>query len=103
MQIGRLLAALGLTLAVGTVGFHHVLHESWFQAFYRAVVTATLAGLDTIPSSNGARVLSIAMVIAGLTIIAYTGAVIVETIAGGVFTGVLAQRRRDKAIQRMND
>ncbi|HWX09299.1 MAG TPA: ion channel, partial [Gaiellaceae bacterium] len=87
IQIARLATAVGLTLAVGTIGFHRILHESWFQAFYRSVVTATLAGLDTIPPTNGARVLSIALVIAGLTIIAYTGAVIVETIAGGVLTG----------------
>jgi voltage-gated potassium channel len=38
-----------------------------------------------------------------LTIIAYTGAVIVETIAGGVLTGVLAERRRERSIERMRD
>jgi voltage-gated potassium channel len=43
------------------------------------------------------------MVIAGLTIIAYAGAVIVESIAGGLLTGVLAERRREKAIHRMRD
>ena len=103
VQIGRLAVAVGVTLGAGTVGFHELLHESWFQAFYRAVVTSTLAGLDTIPATNGARALSIAMVIAGLTIIAYTGAVIVETIAGGVLTGVLAERRRERTIERMDD
>jgi voltage-gated potassium channel len=103
VQIGRLASAVGLTLGAGTVGFHLILHESWFQAFYRAVVTSTLAGLDTIPATNGARALSIAMVIAGLTIIAYTGAVIVETIAGGVLSGVLAERRRERTVQRMHD
>ena len=71
-QTRRLTTAVALTLAVGTVGFHLLLDESWFQAFYRSVVTATLAGLDTVPSSNGARALSIALVVAGLTIIAYT-------------------------------
>jgi voltage-gated potassium channel len=90
-------------MVAGTVGFHYTLDETWFQAFYRGVVTATLAGLDTVPQNNGARVLSIALVIAGLTIIAYAGAVIVEVIAGGILTGVLAERRRDRTIQRMQD
>jgi voltage-gated potassium channel len=102
-QIGRLLAAVAATLTVGTIGFRLILDESWFQSFYRAVITATLTGLDTVPSSNGARVLSIVMVIAGLTIIAYAGAVIVEAIAGGVLTGVLAERRRERTIERLRD
>ncbi len=102
-QIEQLLAAVAATLAVGTVGFRLILHEPWLQAFYRAVITSTLTGLDTVPSSDGARLLSIVMVIAGLTIIAYAGAVIVEAIAGGVFTGVLAERRRERTIERLND
>ncbi|HVH51269.1 MAG TPA: potassium channel family protein, partial [Gaiellaceae bacterium] len=102
-QIGRLLAAVALALGAGTIGFHSVLHESWFQSLYRAVITSTLTGLDTVPSSDGARALSIVMVLAGLTIIAYAGAVIVEVIAGGVLTGVLSDRRRDRTIKRLRD
>jgi voltage-gated potassium channel len=102
-QTKRLTSAVTLTLIVGTIGFHLILDEPWFQAFYRAIVTSTLAGLDTVPSSNGARALSIALVLAGLTIIAYTGAVIVEVIAGGVLTGVLAERRRERTIEGLSN
>ncbi len=90
-------------LVVGTLGFHHTLHESWLQSFYRTIITATLAGLDTVPRTTGALVLSIVLVLAGLTLIAYVGAVIVEAIAGGVVTGVLAERRRQRAIERLED
>ena len=103
IQIGRLLAAVVLTLGAGTVGFRHILHETWLQSLYRAVITSTLTGLDTVPSTNSARLLSMAMVIAGLTIIAYTGAVIVEAIAGGVVSGVLAERRKERTVRRMHD
>jgi voltage-gated potassium channel len=102
-QALRVFAAILVTLVGGTIGFHAALHESWFQAFYRATVTATLAGLDTIPATNGARVVSMVLVVCGLTIIAYAGAVIVEAIAGGVFTGVLTERRRERTIERMRD
>ena len=102
-QIEWVLFGVAAALGLGTVGFRLILHETWLQSFYRAVITATLTGLDTVPSSNGARLLSIAMVLAGLTIIAYSGAVIVEAIAGGVLTGVLAERRRQRTIERMND
>jgi voltage-gated potassium channel len=102
-QTLRLVVAVSATVLAGTIGFHLILDESWFQAFYRSVVTATLAGLDTVPHNDGARVLSIALVLAGLTIIAYAGAVIVEIIAGGVLTGVLAERRRERTIERLRD
>ena len=102
-QIALLSCAVAATLVAGTIGFRLILDESWFQSFYRAVITATLTGLDSVPSNNAARALSIVMVIAGLTIIAYAGAVIVESIAGGLLTGVLAERRREKAIHRMRD
>jgi voltage-gated potassium channel len=102
-QVFRLTGAIALALAGGTVGFHETLSETWLQAFYRAVVTATLAGLDTVPSNDGARIVSIVLVLTGLTIIAYAGAVIVEAIAGGVFTGVMADRRRERTIERLHD
>src|SRR3954447_2012633 len=102
-QVFRLAAAIVVTLVAGTIAFHATLSEGWFQSLYRAVVTATLAGLDTVPRSDGARLVSILLVLAGLTIIAYAGAVIVEAIAGGVFTGVLTERRRERTIERLHD
>jgi voltage-gated potassium channel len=102
-QFGRLLAAVAATVVGGTVGFRLILHESWSQSLYRAIITATLTGLDTVPSTDGARALSIVMVLAGLTIIAYAGAVIVEAIAGGILTGALAARRKERTIERLRD
>jgi voltage-gated potassium channel len=102
-QVFRVSGAIGLALAGGTVAFHETLSEPWLQAFYRTIVTATLAGLDTVPSNDGARIVSIVLVLTGLTIIAYVGAVIVEAIAGGVFTGVLNDRRRERTIERLRD
>jgi voltage-gated potassium channel len=102
-QTVLVLAAVVVTIVGGTIGFHLILHETWFQSSYRAVVTATLTGLDTVPRNDAARILSIVLVAAGLTIIAYAGAVIVEAIAGGVFTGALAERRRERAIEHLHD
>jgi voltage-gated potassium channel len=102
-QIARLLAAVAVTLVAGTIAFHESLHEPWFQSFYRGVVTVTLTGLDSVPSNNAARVVSILLIAAGLTIIGYAGAVIVEAIAGGVFSGALAERRRERTIEHLQD
>jgi voltage-gated potassium channel len=102
-QIAWLLAAVVAMLVLGTIGFHETLHESWFQSFYRGVVTVTLTGLDSAPANESSRIISLLLVAAGLTIIGYAGAVIVEATAGGVVTGALAERRRKRAIEQLHD
>jgi voltage-gated potassium channel len=102
-QVALLLAGVVVTLVAGTIAFRETLHEPWLQSVYRAVVTVTLTGLDSVPSTDGARIVSICLVLAGLTIIGYAGAVIFESIAGGVFTGALAERRRERTIQHLHD
>jgi voltage-gated potassium channel len=101
--VGYAVVALVVVFTAGTVGFHSALREGWLQAFYRTVVTTSLAGLDTVPRTNSARVISILLVLAGLTIFAYVATILVEGIAGGVLTGALAERRRRRAIERLND
>jgi len=46
-RLARTLGIVGTVLTIGTIGFHWSLDESWVQAFYRAVVTSSLTGLDT--------------------------------------------------------
>jgi len=102
-QAARLLVAVAITLVAGTIAFHETLREPWFQSFYRSVVTVTLTGLDSIPSNDSARIVSLVLVVAGVTLIAYAGAVIFESIAGGVLTGALAERRRERTIEHLHD
>jgi len=102
-RVGYAVAAAVAVVLVGTIAFHETVHENWMQSFYRAVVTATLAGLDTVPRNDSARVVSIILVIAGLTIFAYVASILVEGVAQGVFTGALAERKRRRTMERMAD
>lgn len=100
--------AYGLTAAVGvllggTIGFHHLLHERWVQAFYRAVVTTSLAGIDSVPHGTAAQVLSVLLIFCGVTIFAFAGAVVVEAIARGVLSGAWVERRRRRTIEHLRD
>ena len=95
--------ALLLVLAVGTFGFHRLLPEPWLQSFYRAMVTLSLTGLDTVPRNDGARLLTIFLVLAGISIFAYIGSLVVEAIARGVIGGLWAERRRRRAIEDLRD
>jgi voltage-gated potassium channel len=97
-----LAAAVGVVL-VGTIAFHETVDENWMQSFYRAVVTATLAGLDTVPRNDGARLISIVLVISGLTIFAYVASILVEGITQGVFPGALAERRRRRTMEQLTE
>jgi voltage-gated potassium channel len=102
-RITLALTALVAVLVVGTIGFKWSLDESWLQAFYRSVVTSALLGLDTIPKNDSSRILSIFMVLAGVTIFAFVASTLVEGIAQGVLTGGLAEKRRRRAIEKLRD
>src|SRR5437660_647789 len=102
-RFGYALAAMWVVLAVGTVGFREALHESWLQSFYRAVVSSSLTGLDTVPKNDSARLLTIFLVLAGISIFAYIGSLVVEAIARGVIGGLWVERRRRRAIETLRD
>jgi voltage-gated potassium channel len=102
-RIGYALVALCAFLAGGTIGFQLSLDETWLQALYRSVVTISLAGLDTVPRNDAARVISMLLVGAGVTIFAFVASTLVEGVARGVLTGALAEKRRRRAIEKMRD
>jgi voltage-gated potassium channel len=102
-RFGYALGALLLVLLGGALGYHAALDESWLQSVYRSVVTVSLTGLDSTPKNDSSRVLTMILVLAGITIFAYIGSLVVEAIARGVIGGTLAERRRRKAIEALHD
>jgi voltage-gated potassium channel len=96
-------AALLLVLVGGAIGYHAALNETWLQSIYRSVVTVSLTGLDSTPPNDTSRILTIALVLAGITIFAYIGSLVVEAIARGVLGDVWAERRRRRAIEGLRD
>jgi voltage-gated potassium channel len=102
-RFGYAVAAMLVVLGIGTVGFRASLDESWLQSFYRAVVSSSLTGLDTVPKNDSARLVTIFLVLAGISIFAYIGSLVVEAIARGVIGGLWAERRRRRAIEALRD
>jgi voltage-gated potassium channel len=97
------LAALLVVLVIGTLAFHAILPESWLQSVYRSVVSVSLTGLDTVPPNDAARLVTIGLVLAGITIFAYIGSLLVEAITRGVVGDVWAERRRRRTIDALRD
>jgi voltage-gated potassium channel len=102
-RFGYAIGAMVGVLLFGTIAFHAVLDEAWLQSFYRAVVSSSLTGLDTVPPNDASRIVTIVLVLAGITIFAYIGSLLVEAIARGVIGGMWADRRRRRAIEALRD
>jgi len=102
-RIAYAVSGAAAVILLGTIAFHHYSHEGWIQAFYRSVVTSSLTGLDTVPENDSTRLVSIVLVLAGLTIFAFIATILVEGISRGVFTGALSDRRRQRKIEALRD
>lgn len=102
-RIAITLLAVGAVFGGGTAGFMAILHESWHEALYRTIVTASLTGLDTQPKGVGAEALTVALVIGGVAIFGYLAAQVVDRIAHGILGGAWREKRRRKLIEELRE
>jgi voltage-gated potassium channel len=102
-EITILVAAVVIVFTGGTLGFMHLLHESWHQALYRTIVTASLTGLDTTPQGLGAEMLTIGVVLSGVAIFGYFAAQIFDSIAHRVMGGAWREKKRGKMIDELRN
>jgi len=98
-----IVAAVTVVFAAGTAGFMWILGESWHAALYRTIVTASLTGLDTTPRGIKAELLTIGIVLAGVTIFGYLAAQVFDSIAHGILGGAWREKRRRKMIDELRD
>ena len=102
-EIGILVTAVAVVFTGGTLGFMYLLHESWHEALYRTVVTASLTGLDTTPQGIGAETLTIGVVLSGVAIFGYFAAQIFDSIAHSVMGGAWREKKRRKMIDQLRN
>src|SRR5947209_3778722 len=91
-EVAILGGAIAVVFSVGTVGFVHLVHESWHAALYRTIVTASLTGLDSTPRGFWAELLTIAIVLSGMAIFGYFAAQIFDSIAHSVLGGAWREK-----------
>lgn len=102
-EVTILLGAMVVVFTGGTFGFMSLLDESWHEALYRTIVTASLTGLDSTPHGLGAELLTIAIVLSGVAIFGYFAAQIVDSIAHSVLGGSWREKKRRKMIDELRD
>jgi voltage-gated potassium channel len=98
-----LATAVAVLFSGGTVGFMHLLGESWHAALYRTIVTASLTGLDSTPHGLWPELLTIVIVLSGVAIFGYFAAQIFDSIARSVLGGAWREKRRRKMIDQLRD
>jgi voltage-gated potassium channel len=90
--------AFVIVLAVGTVVFQLILGEGWVASFYRAVVSATLTGLDTQPEGAAAQLFTIFLLLGGVAIFLYLAGAFVDMIAHGALSQAYTERKLRRTI-----
>ena len=89
---------------VGVVGFMLVAAASPLDALYMTVITLSTVGYNEIvPLDQGGRIFAIALIIAGVSAIGYTGAVTVEYLVSGHLLARVVQRRKEQALAALRD
>ena len=97
-EVTILVVAVVVVFMGGTFGFMGLLDESWHEALYRTIMTASLTGLDSTPHGLWAELLTIAIVLSGVAIFGYFAAQIFDSIAHSVMGGAWREKKRRKMI-----
>jgi len=99
-----LLAAVGLTLATGTVGFVWIEHYSPFDAFYMTLITMTTVGYDEVhPLTHAGRVFNSFLIAFGVTTIFIAIGAMTQTIIEREFGEALGKRRNKRMIDKLKN
>ncbi len=96
------LTAFFSAIAAGSIAFSLILDEAFHAAVYRAVITISLTGIDSVPHGAGGETATILLILTGMAIYGYLAAVLVEVIARGVLTGAWTEKRRRRTIDRLS-
>lgn len=98
------LGAMVTLTVVGVVGFMLVAAASPLDALYMTVITLSTVGYNEIvPLDQGGRIFAIALIIAGVSAIGYTGAVTVEYLVSGHLLARVVERRKEQALAALRD
>jgi voltage-gated potassium channel len=102
-DVGVIVGATTVLVALGTAGFMWALGESWHAALYRTIVSASLTGLDSTPRGWKGQSLTILVVLSGVAIFGYFAAQLFDEVAHGILGGGWRLRKRQRMIDRLRD
>jgi voltage-gated potassium channel len=96
------LLAMVVVLTVGTVGFMVIFSVGALQALYDTASAVTTIGFREQPHSDGAKVFSIFLILAGVGTVLYAFGVVLEAIIEGQLRDLFGRRRMERRIAGMS-
>ena len=107
MDHSRILIAFILLLTVifaGTTGYYGIEDMPVFDAFYMTVITISTVGFSEIkPLSQAGRILTIAIIISGISVLTYTLGQVAKIFVEGELRRILGRRKLEKQISELSN
>lgn len=93
-----LLMLLGI-IAFGTCGYYFVEHLPLFEAFYMTIITISTVGFaEVIPLSQAGRIITVIIIILGISVGAYTIGMLVRALVEGELVQIFGRRKVQKQV-----
>ncbi len=107
MDYSRLRISIFVLIAVvslGTVGYVTLEEMDLFDAFYMTLITISTVGFGEIkPLSDGGRILTIFIIISGISVLTFTLGQVLTIFMEGELSQLLGRRKLEKQISRLTD
>lgn len=107
MDYSRLRISIFVLIAVvslGTVGYVTLEEMDLFDAFYMTLITISTVGFGEIkPLSDGGRILTIFIIISGISVLTFTLGQVLTIFMEGELSQLLGRRKLEKQISRLKD
>jgi voltage-gated potassium channel len=89
---------------LGTLGFHFIADEPWFEAFYRTVTTITTVGDNSLrPLNVPGRVFNAILILFGVTAMFLAVGAMTQTIIEFELQNSYGQRRRRRMVEQLHN
>ena len=97
-------ALIGITILLGTVGFHLVAGYPIFDAFYMTVFTITTVGyMEVHPLSTAGRIFNSALILFGVCVIFFAIGAVTQTVIELEIQDFFGKRRRKRLIDNLEN
>jgi voltage-gated potassium channel len=98
------LAMLGALIAFGTIGYYIFERMPFFDAFYMTIITISTVGFsEIVPLTKVGRIITVVIIILGITVGTYTIGIIVQWLVGGELQKIFGRRKLQKQIADLNN
>ncbi len=101
-KLRNALILLAIIIAIGTIGYMIIEHQTFLDAIYMTIITLTTIGYgETFQLNTDGRIFTIFLVLAGVGTVAYALASTVEFMVEGRMTGLMGRRKMRKEIDNL--